>query len=94
MGCGVYCLLNPWMDRRFLPRSLRIRRPLAFWNYLAGTAFLGMGLKALWDYGRGPAFLLTAALVLASIGLAYVLGRFLGWQQATKGQEAGDSGNA
>ena len=94
LGCGVFCLLNPWMDRRFLPTSLRIRRPLAFWNYLAGAAFLGMGLKALWDYGRAPAFLLTAALVLASIGLAYVLGRFPGWQQATTDQEAGASGNA
>ena len=94
VGCGVYCLLNPWADRRFLPASLRIRRPLAFWNYLAGVAFLGMGLKALWDYGKVPAFLLTAALVLASVGLAHLLDRFLRRQQAATGQEAGASGDS
>ena len=83
MGCGVYCLLNPWMDRRFLPASLRARRPLVLLNYLAGVAFLVMGMKALWDYGQSPAFLVSGVLVLACMILAYGLDWFLTRRQAT-----------
>lgn len=51
LACGFVCLLNPWMDIRFLPRSLRM--PWALWvlNGVAGVVFLGLGLRGYWDFG-------------------------------------------
>jgi len=51
LSCGFYCLVNPWMDRRFLPQPLRMNRPLAIWNYAAAILFFLIGFKGLWDYG-------------------------------------------
>jgi len=46
---GLYCLLNPWMDWRFLPKRLRMGPIMLTMNILAGVLFLAMGLRALWD---------------------------------------------
>ena len=51
LGCGLICLLNTWMDRRFLPPSSRMPWPLRFLGFAAGIIFLALGLKGYWDYG-------------------------------------------
>jgi hypothetical protein len=76
LGCGLFCLLNLWMDRRFVPPGLRMPRWLWCLNLIAGLVFLGLGLKGYWDhksrwYAIGS---LLAMLALAAVG-AYWIGR-------------------
>ena len=49
LSSGVYCLVNAWMDRRFLPKPLQMNGFMASVNVIAGIAFIYMGMKALWD---------------------------------------------
>lgn len=81
LGCGLVCLLNPWMDRRFLPRGLRMPWPLAALNLLAGVIFLALGFKAYWDHWQHTRWLApvllagTLALGLIAAPLANYLAR-------------------
>jgi hypothetical protein len=70
LACGFYCLTNPWVDWRFLPRSLRMPVPLAVLNLFAGVAFVATGLKALWDFGQYRSCLMLPVAILACIWLA------------------------
>lgn len=47
--CGFYCLVNPWVDWRFLPAPLRMNRVLVVLNLGAGVLFCLIGFKAMWD---------------------------------------------
>jgi len=49
LGCGLFCFLNLWMDRRFLPKSLRLPGWLWWLNLLSALVFLFLGLKGYWD---------------------------------------------
>lgn len=62
-GCGLICLLNPWMDRRFLPQPLRMNETLSALNILAGLVFLALGLKGYWDHSGWIPFTILAATV-------------------------------
>lgn len=73
LSCGFFCLINPWMDRRFLPRSLWMHKGLMWSNYLAAVIFSATGFKALWDYGQSKGFMMLAIFILACFGLAYAL---------------------
>ena len=64
------------MDRRFLPPALRMSTLLTVLNIAAGILFVGLGLKALWDYGQVGAFLTLAGILVACVFLASRL-RFL-----------------
>jgi hypothetical protein len=78
LGCGLICLLNPWMDRRFLPRSLRPTRAALFLSALAGLLFLALGLRGCWDHSGWVAFAIlagTIALGWAAAWLATKRGR-------------------
>jgi hypothetical protein len=71
LSCGLICLLNPWMDARFLPRTLRM--PAAVWllNVLAGIVFLLLGIKGYWDQGGWLALGMLAATVTAAWLIAW-----------------------
>ena len=51
LACGFICLLNPWLDIRFLPRSLHTSRVLWILNVLAGLVCLALGFRGYWDFG-------------------------------------------
>ena len=68
--CGFYCLANIWSDWKFLPQELRMPRFLMAANLLAGLAFTGMGLKAIWDYDQVRGFVILAVLLLGSMLVA------------------------
>ena len=71
LGCGLICLLNTWMDRRFLPPSSRMPWPLRFLGFAAGIIFLALGLKGYWDYRGWVAFsILAGTLALGWIAAA------------------------
>ena len=65
--CGLICLLNPWMDRRFLPRPLRMPRVLWVANLLAGVIFIGLGLKGYWDHSGW----LAMGILLGTVALGW-----------------------
>lgn len=67
-GCGLICLLNPWMDRR-LPRQLRMPAALVVLNLLGAAAFVLVGLRAYWEYARWTA--LGVLLITLAAGLAF-----------------------
>lgn len=48
--CGLICLLIPWMEWRFLPRSLRLPRWLVLVNIFSATIFLFLGVKGFWEH--------------------------------------------
>ena len=51
LACGFICLLNPWMDSRFLPRALQMSRVLLVLNVVAGVFFVVLGVRGYWDFG-------------------------------------------
>jgi hypothetical protein len=48
-GCGLICLLNPWIDRR-LPVQHRLPLALIALNVIGGAVFLLVGLRGYWEY--------------------------------------------
>jgi hypothetical protein len=75
LACGLICLLNVWMDWRFLPRPLRMRWPLVTLNVAAGVIFLALGFKGYWDFGRGKAFYILAGTLALGWGVGWVARR-------------------
>jgi hypothetical protein len=78
LGCGLFCLINLWMDRRFLPGALRLPAWLWLLNLVSGFLFLGLGLKGYWDdqsrwYAIGS---LCVMLSLAAAG-AHLAGKWM-----------------
>ncbi len=72
-GCGLVCLLNPWVDRRFLPAPLRMRWPLQTLNIVAAILFLALGMKGYWDHSRWIALGILGATVATGWTAAWVL---------------------
>ena len=68
LSCGLICLLNPWVDVHFLPRSLRMPARLVLLNLLAGSVFVALGLKGYWDYGRWRAL----GILVLTIGAGFL----------------------
>ena len=66
LACGIICLLNPWADRKFLPKAFRMHPLLVALNLIAGGAFLALGLKAYWDNSRW--FSITILLGTIAVG--------------------------
>jgi hypothetical protein len=64
LGCGLICLMNSWMDTRFLPADLRPARWLRAASVGAGVIFIGLGFVAYWDHSRWLAFLLLGGTIL------------------------------
>ncbi len=48
--CGILCLLNPWMDRRFLPKPLQMPIWMFLLNAFSAVVFLALGVKGYWDH--------------------------------------------
>jgi hypothetical protein len=65
LACGVICLLNFWMEQRFLPRQLRMSRSLQALNLVGGVVFLFLGLKGYWDHGGWKPWAILAGTVAA-----------------------------
>jgi Mn2+/Fe2+ NRAMP family transporter len=76
--CGLLCLVNLWMDRRFLPKALRLPAWLWLLNLVSGFVFLGLGIKGYWDYESRPYAVgsLCVMLVIAAVG-AHLAGRWI-----------------
>jgi hypothetical protein len=74
--CGLLCLLFPWMDRRWLPKPLRMPLWLALLNLVSGVIFVGLGLKGYWeDQSRWLAIGGLIGVVVLSILVAAILSR-------------------
>jgi hypothetical protein len=78
LGCGLFCLMNLWMDRRFLPRALRLPGWLWLLNLASAFVFLALGVKGYWDdQSRWYAICsLCAMLSVAAVG-AHLAGRWI-----------------
>jgi hypothetical protein len=68
--CGVLCLVNVWMDRRFLPKALHLPAWLRWLNLISGFIFLALGVKGYWDHQSRPYAVasLCAMLAVAAVG--------------------------
>jgi Mn2+/Fe2+ NRAMP family transporter len=71
LSCGLICMVTAWMDRK-LPVALRPPFYLSGLNLLAGTLFLSLGVKGLWENGDGVAFagilvLFATAILIATL---------------------------
>lgn len=79
LGCGLFCLLNLWMDRRFVPKTMRLPAWLWLLNLVSAFVLVGLGVKGYWDdksrwYAIGS---LGGMLLLGVVG-GYVAGRWIG----------------
>ena len=81
LGCGLFCLLNLWMDRRFLPKALRLPGWLWLLNLLSGLAFISLGLKGYWEHE-------SRWYAIGSLGVMLLLG-WIGARLAGKKMGAG-----
>jgi hypothetical protein len=69
LSCGLICCLSLWMDRRYLPKGLRMPAWLAGLNLAAAPIFLGLGIKGYWDSAAPQ----LAVAVLAGAGVVALL---------------------
>ena len=77
LGCGLFCLLNLWMDRRFLPKTLRLPAWIWLLNLLSAFVFVGLGLKGYWDdQSRWYALGALGTLILCGVAGACLAGRW------------------
>ncbi len=70
LSCGLICLLNPWMDRKFLAAPMRMPILLVMLNLVAAVVFLLLGIKGYLDQGGWPALGMLAGTVLVGWLLA------------------------
>jgi hypothetical protein len=75
LGCGLICLLNVWMDWRFLPPTLRLSRAGVLFSAIAGLILLVLGLRGCWDHSRWAAFGILAGTFLLSWMAAWLIRR-------------------
>ena len=75
LGCGLICLLNVWMDYRFLPSSLRPSRIAILCSVIAGLVFLALGLRGCWDHSGWTAFKILAGTIVLGWAAAWSIGR-------------------
>ncbi len=75
LACGLICVLNHWMDRRFLPPPLRMNGLLQALNLAAGALFLLMGIKGYWDHSRWTSF----TILLGTMGAGWIAAKW--WSQ-------------
>ncbi|MHC4366038.1 MAG: Nramp family divalent metal transporter [Planctomycetota bacterium] len=68
--CGLLCLVNLWMDRKFVPKALRLPPWLWLLNLVSGFLFLGLGVKGYLDHESRPYAIgsLCAMLAIAAAG--------------------------
>ena len=79
LGCGLFCLLNLWMDRKYLPKALRLPGWLWLLNLLAGLVFVALGLKGYWDDpSRSYAVASLCVMLVAGVGGAHWARRWIG----------------
>ncbi len=71
LACGLICLLNCWMDRRFLPPPLRMHWLLGSLNLAAGLIFLFLGLKGYWDHSGWKSWAILAGTLAVGWIAAY-----------------------
>jgi hypothetical protein len=76
LSCGLLCLLNLWMDRRFLPRALRMPRWLLLLNAGAGVIFVLLGLKGYWDWSGWLSMLGLLTTVALGVVVVLIAGRW------------------
>jgi len=78
LGCGLFCLLNLWMDRRFLPKSMRLPAWLWLLNLVSAFVFLVLGLKGYWDHtSRWYAIGSLGGMLLLGVAGGYLAGRWM-----------------
>jgi hypothetical protein len=78
LGCGLFCLMNLWMDRKFLPKALRLPCWLWLLNLVSGFVFIGLGLKGYWeDQSRWYAIGSLCAMLSIAAVVAHLIGRWL-----------------
>ncbi len=69
--CGILCLLNPWMDRRFLPQALRMPSLLWLLNAIAFVVFVALAIKGyVYDQSRWLALGGLCVIAVAAWGAA------------------------
>lgn len=52
LACSFICILNPWMDFRFLPKGMRMHPILVVLNVIGGIFFGILGATAYWEWGQ------------------------------------------
>lgn len=75
LSCGLICLLNPWMDRRFLPRSLRAPAWSVALSYVASAVFLAVGARSYWMVYGGRSIAILGAFPAVGLVTAAIFAR-------------------
>ncbi len=79
LGCGLFCLLNLWIDRKFLPRGLRLPTWLWLLNLVSAGVFVFVGLKGYWDdASRWYAISTLCGMLLLGVAGGYLMS---GWKR-------------
>ena len=50
LTCGLWCFAMIWVDRRHLPKPLRMGKVLLSLTTISGVVLTVLGVRALWDY--------------------------------------------
>ena len=82
LSCGFYALINVWVDRHFLPTSIRMGSTLVALNIISGLVLSCFGLKALWDYDPVWGYVVLALFLAVCFVLAWKM-RFLNQEKSS-----------
>jgi hypothetical protein len=72
LGCGIVCLLSPWMNQ-FVSKEWRMPTILLAANIVTGLIFLALGIFGYWEHSRWISFVILAL----TVGVGMVATKFL-----------------
>ncbi len=75
LSCGLFCFLMIWMERRFLPRGLRMHWSLAALNMISGLLFLALAGLGFWNnHYPEKGFAATRWFALGAMAMLFAVG--------------------
>ncbi len=76
LGCGIVCLLSPWMDLRRNSKSWRMGKILFGANLATGAIFMVLGFYGYWEHSRWISFgVLVMTLCIGMVAAVFFRAR-------------------
>jgi hypothetical protein len=94
LSCGLFCFLMIWMERRFLPRALRMHWSLAALNVVSGVLFIALAGLGFWNnHYPDKHFTATRWFAMGAMALLFAVGIVIA-ARLRLGRDEGSTGDS